>query len=46
MAYCSISVIIVPANPYVKLSVWETLLRVAEEVEATLLVEVIEDITD
>ena len=29
--------IIVPADLDVKLSVWETLLRVAEEVEATLL---------
>ena len=38
--------IIVPAEPDVKLSVWETLLCVAEEVEATLLVEVIEEITD
>ena len=38
--------IIVPANPDVKLSVWATLLRVADEVEATLLVEVIEEITD
>ena len=46
MAYWIRSVIIVPANPNVKLSVWETLLRVAEEVEATLIVEVIEEITD
>ena len=44
MAYWSRSVIIVPADPNVKLSVWATLLRVAEEVEATLLVEFIEDI--
>ena len=46
MAYCNRSVIIVPADPDVKLSVWANLLCVAEEVEATLLVEVIEDITD
>ena len=38
--------IIVPANPDVKLIVWATLLRAAEEVEATQLVEVIEEITD
>ena len=38
--------IIVPADPDVKLSVWATLLHFAEEVEATLLVEVIEEITD
>ena len=46
MSYWSISVFIVPADPDVKLSVWATLMHFAEEVEATLLVEVTEEITD
>ena len=38
--------IIVPADPDFKLRVWVTLIRVALEFEATLLVEVIEEITN
>ena len=38
--------IIIPADPDAKLIVWASLLRVAEEVEAIMLVEVIKAITD